>query len=509
MRFLLASVAALTATATSGSANAAWNVAQSKHFIIYSDDNPKHLSEFATQLERFDQAVRSATRMDDPEIGKGNRLTVFVVPSEKDVRALMGDKTGFFAGFYIGRVGGSLAYVPKRMEYEGPDKNAIFFHEYTHHLMKQDLERPYPEWYVEGFAEFFSAPQFERDGSVWLGRVVQGRAYGLLEGPQLPLETLFKGMQPGMTNAQRDVFYGKGWLLAHYLLMDQRRHGQLAAYLTALSNGASATDGARQVFGDLAILDKELEAYKKRPLTKFQVPASAIHLQPISVSPLSACASQVILMRGKIKLDQKPAEAETLGAPLRPIAAQCRGDELVETTLAEAELDADHAEAAKNAADPALKANPQSTEAMVLKGRSLSELANATEGPARHAMFEEARQALIAANKLDTEDPEPLYEFYRTFPREGVRPTANALAALHYASDLAPQDLGVRMNSAIAYLNEGKPKEARATLTVVAYSPHVGPMGEAAKRMIAAIDSGDSKRALLELRRPSTAPSSD
>jgi len=124
-------------------------------------------------------------------------------------------------------------------------------------------------------------------------------------------------------------------------------------------------------------------------------------------------------------------------------------------------------------------------------------------------MFDQARAALIAANKLDTEDPEPLYEFYRTFPRQGIRPTANALAALHYASDLAPQDLGVRMNSAIAYLNEGKPKEARATLTVVAYSPHVGPMGEAAKRMIAAIDSGDSKRALLELRRPSTAPSSD
>ena len=509
MRILSRTLAGVAVAAMSVPASAAWNVAQSKHFVIYADDNPKHLNEFATQLERFDQAVRSATRMDDPEIGNGNRLTVFVVPTEKDVRALMGDKTGFFAGFYIGRVAGSLAYVPKRMEYEGPDKNAIFFHEYTHHLMKQDLERPYPEWYVEGFAEFFAAPQFDRDGSVWLGRVVQGRAYGLLEGPQLPLETLFKGMQPGMTNAQRDVFYGKGWLLAHYLLMDQRRHGQLGAYLTALSNGASATDSARQVFGDLTILDKELEAYKKRPLMKFQVPASAIRLQPISVIPLSACASQVILMRGKIKLDQKPAEAETLAAQVRPIAAQCPDDELVETTLAEAELDADHADAAKNAAEHALKANPQSTEAMVLKGRAMSEQADATEGPGRHAKFEQARQALIAANKLDTEDPEPLYEFYRTFPREGVRPTTNALAALHYASDLAPQDLGVRMNSAIAYLNEGKAKEARATLTVVAYSPHVDQMGDVAKRMIAAIDAGNPKQALLELRRPRTVPSSN
>ena len=107
---------------------------------------------------------------------------------------------------------------------------------------------------------------------------------------------------------------------------------------------------------------------------------------------------------------------------------------------------------------------------------------------------------MIAANKLDTEDPEPLYEYYRTFALERVRPTANALAALHYASDRAPQDRGVRMNSAIAYLDEGKPKEARRTLTVVAYSPHADEVGGLAKRMIADIDSGHADAALEELR---------
>ena len=132
-----------------------------------------------------------------------------------------------------------------------------------------------------------------------------------------------------------------------------------------------------------------------------------------------------------------------------------------------------------------------------------------SKGLAPSFLFEQARAALIAANKLDTEDPEPLYEFYRTFLREGVRPTDNALAALHYASDLAPQDLGVRMNSAIAYLNEGKAKEARATLTVVAYSPHVEQMGDVAKQMIAAIDSGNPRAALLELRHRPESPGSN
>jgi len=500
MRIQIAFVAAIAFSCISTPASAAWNVAQSKHFVIYADDNPKHLLEFAGQLERFDQAVRYATRMDDPEIGKGNRLTVFVVPSEKDVRSIMGDKTGFFAGFYTGRVAGSLAYVPKQMDNENPDKNAIFFHEYTHHLMKQNLERPYPEWYVEGYAEFFSTPQFDHDGSVWLGRIVQGRAYGLLAGPKLPVETLMQGMQPGMNNEQRDVFYGRAWLLSHYLLMDKQRNLQLQNYLAAMSAGSSPTEAAQKAFGDLKKLDADLNAYENGVLYKFKVPGSAIRLQPITITPLSAGAAQAIMTRGRLKYGVKPDEAESMASQLRSIETQFPGDVLVETTLGEAELDASHVQAAETAADRALKTDPQSIDALVLKGRAIAERADTIENDGRHAAFEQARRAFIAANKLDTEDPEPLYEFYRTFPREGVRPNENALAALHYSSDLAPQDLGVRMDSAIAYLNEGKAKEARTTLIVVAYSPHVAEMGELAKRMIADIDAGNARSALQELR---------
>lgn len=501
MRVLLGGCAAAAALSISAPAMASWNVAQSKHFVIYADDNPKHLTQFATQLERFDQAVRYATQMSDPEVGKANRLTVFVVPTEKDVRSIMGDKTGFFAGFYTGRVAGSLAYVPKQLDHDTPDENAIFFHEYTHHLMQQDLDRPYPQWFVEGFAEFFSTPQFEHDGSVWLGRVVKGRAYGLFLGPQLPLESLLQGLQPNMTNAQRDVFYGRSWLLTHYLELDNHRRGQLTAYLNAMDKGASSLEAARQVFGDFMQVDKELNLYETKPLLKFEVPASLIHLDPITVIPLSVGGSQVILERARLKYGVKPDEAEMIAARLRSVESAHPGDELVETTLAEAELEAGHAAAAEAAADRALSSNSQSIDAMVLKGKALCARADDLEGESRHSLFEKARTQFIGANKLDTENPDPLYEFYRTYLREGVRPNDNAIAALHYASDLAPQDLGVRMNSAIAYLNQGEPKEARTALTVVAYSPHGIEMADIARHMIADIDSGNAKAALFEFRR--------
>jgi hypothetical protein len=101
-----------------------------------------------------------------------------------------------------------------------------------------------------------------------------------------------------------------------------------------------------------------------------------------------------------------------------------------------------------------------------------------------------------AANKIDTEDPEPLYEFYRSYTLQGIRPTTDAIRAMHYASDLAPEDFGLRMNSALAYLNEGKSEDARSALAVVAYSPHAANLAEIARNMIARIDAGDAKGAL-------------
>src|SRR3954447_25970486 len=135
-------------------AHADWNVAKSRHFIVYANESPKALTDFATRLERFDQAVRYVRGMDDPPIGDGNRLTVFVMPTVADVQKLAGDK--FVEGFYEGHASGSVAFVPRKAD-EGPGSlttDTIFFHEYAHHLMFQIMDQPLPEWVVEGFAEF-------------------------------------------------------------------------------------------------------------------------------------------------------------------------------------------------------------------------------------------------------------------------------------------------------------------------------------------------------------------
>jgi tetratricopeptide (TPR) repeat protein len=497
MRNLLAFAAA---AAIASPAAAAWNVAQSKHFVIYANENPRELRDFATKLERFDGAARTAMRMDDPLVGNGNRLTVFVLPSPADVREILG-ANNWIAGFYTGRVTGSLAYVPRHMENPAFNADEIFFHEYTHHLMMQSVKLPYPEWYVEGFAEFLSTAKIDKDGSVWFGGPLNQRASILLNAPPMRVETLMGGITPKMTFTERDEFYAWGWLLAHYLQMSDKRQGQLNAYIDALADGIAPLAAAQKVFGDLKQLDHELFVYRLQRFLSIRIPAARFQVSAVDVQPLSPGAAQVMPLRAKLKF--APAKfADELLPKLHEIETRYRGDDLVETTLAEAELNAHHPDAALVAADQALKANPSDTEALVFKGRAVEDSAPAEHGPARQAAFDQARSLFIAANKLDTEDPEPLINFYRSFLRQGLPPTDNAVAALHYASDLAPQDLGVRMSSALAYLRVGKNKEARTALTVIAYSPHQNPMMDVAKRMIADIDSGNATAALMETRVP-------
>ncbi|WP_309661984.1 hypothetical protein [Sphingomonas sp.] len=510
MRFILAAMALATAAIP---AQASWYQASSAHFLIYSEQKPEILRGFAVKLEKFDKAVRVVRNMEDLPLSYGNRVTIFVVENEKEVQRLANDKTGFIAGFYRGSAAGSVAFVPRggpklgqseaytgsRIGSSSPDGSMgpgiVLLHEYSHHLMMQDLASPYPEWLVEGFAEVMSTAQFEKNGSVGLGLPAMHRAYGLLEGRSLPLETLLSGHYDKITVEERESIYGRGWLMTHYLTFEPSRKGQLSAYVAALAKGADPVETARQVFGDLKQFGRDLDKYLNRSTLQYlKVSGQALAPGPIEVTQLNPAGSAVLPVVIELKNGVPEKAAEALGQKARAIEASYPGDVLVETTLAEAELNAGHADAADAAADRALKTNPRSTDAMILKGRALTAQARKAAEPSQTA-FIAARKWFSYANKIDPEDPEPLMEFYMSFAYAGVRPTANAIAALHYASDLAPQDGGLRINSAMQYLRDGKLKEARAALIPIAYDPHGRQNAAAARSMIVLIDAGDAKGA--------------
>jgi len=511
MRIHLLAVAALAVTAP---AQANWYRASSQHFVIYSEQKPDNLVHFSTQLEFFDQAVRMIHGMQDQPPSKGNRVTIFDVDTAK-IQQLIHDNSGMIAGFYHGNVAGSVAFVSRSspMDFQvrtgdllprvniaefRPD--TVLLHEYSHHLMMQDLARPYPQWLVEGWAEFMSAAKFNDDGSIDIGIEAPYRYANLEQGDQVPLEAMFSGHFDKTTNEQMASLYSRAWLLTHYLTFEPSRKGQLDAYVTALGKGVDPLQAARQSFGDLDQLQHDLDKYFGRSRhTGLHIPSKDLKQVSIDVSPLTAGGSAVLplLMRLRSATEQNPKD---LASEAEKVEQQYRGDQLVETTLAEAEIDAKDYKAAEAAASRALASNPQSTDAMILEGRArVKELAD-SKGSVSD--FDSARTWFLKANKIDPEDPEPLYRFYESFVQEKIAPTGNAIGALHYASDLAPQDLGVRVESASQYLADGDLKDARAALVPVAYDPHGESMAKRARTMIDKIDAGDTKAALAAATAP-------
>ena len=509
MRLFLGVAALLAST----SAQANWYRASSQHFVIYSEQSPQSLHNFAEELERFDQAVRLVRDMPDQPVSKGNRVTIFDVPVEKVQDLIHSD---YVAGYYHGDVGGSVAFVsrnnPMQFQVETGEltpkvntmeygRDTVLLHEYSHHLMMQDLRKPYPEWLVEGFAEFMSAAEFNPDGSVDIGRQATYRYAALEYGDEISLETLFSGHLDKLSRDQIDSLYSRAWLLTHYLSLDPSRKGQLDAYVAAISRGVDPLQAAKQTFGDLNQLNHDLDSYYARSKRlKLNIPAKDFKKVPIDVTQLTSGGAAVlpVLMRLRSGTEENYSK---LASEAERIEQQYPGDVLVETTLAEAELDAKNYKSAEAAANRALAADAQSTDAMILEGRAkVKELASSKGTPDD---FDDARTWFLKANKIDPEDPEPLYRFYQSFVEQGRSPTQNAIAALHYASDLAPQDLSVRIESATQYLAEGKTGDARVALVPVAYDPHGEELAKRARAIIDKIDAGDTKAALAAATAPS------
>jgi tetratricopeptide (TPR) repeat protein len=489
-------------------AQAEWREATSDHFIIYSEQSEKSLRQFAERLERFDAAMRFMQKLPDTPLGGANKLTVYVVSDLDEVRKLYGKgaSSGNFgiAGFYLPRASGSLAFVARSTgdsdsTYDG---ERVLRHEYSHHFMMHNFPVAYPVWFIEGFAELNSTARFEKDGSIGIGTPAGHRARGLMLGPKLSLEALVGAPDTRMGGAEREVLYGRGWLLTHFLNFEPSRQGQLGKYLQKVSSGTPTLVAAREAFGDLKVLDKELDSYLRRPkLAYLPIPVSKLPIGEIKIRTVGAGENAVMDVKMRSKRGVSRAEALALLPEVRRAAAPFPNDPHVQATLAEAEYDAGNFAEAEAAADRGIAANPRHVDCLLYKGRA--KMGAALASKIRNAdVWKDVRKALAAANRVDPEDPEPLILFYMSFRSQGIQPTTNAVIGLNEALRLAPQDMGLRMIAARQYLADNKPAEARAALAPVAFAPHGGAMAQAAAALITKIDAGAAKDALREIKDP-------
>jgi hypothetical protein len=496
--FLGAAALALTTPAA-----AAWHQATSKHFIIYSDDTAENVKAYAEKLEKFDAAARVVRSQNDPEVGDGNRVQVFVVPTMLDVNRTLGSADAGVGGYYQGLVTGPQIITPKKarqiLDYRKLEPETVFFHEYTHHLQLQSTNKAMPAWLTEGFAEFLANPIFNDDGSVGLGTPATHRAQAIYKSRWAPLGDLLEGKADTLAYAGFwGQNYAQGWLLNHYLAFEPKRKGQIETYVKGIEAGQNARDAAEAAFGDIGQLEGELKEYRQRKAWPYlKIDATKLQVDPVTVAAMSPGASEVMMLRIYAKTGYGALSNSIVLGKVREIAKRHPNDLLVHRTLAEVELDAENFDEAEKAADVALKIDPRSTEAIIYKGRAL--LARAKKANDAN-LAKEARQHFAAVNKIDPEDPEALYLYYRSYRALNAAAPKSALEALKYATILAPQDNLVGIQLVSELIRQNDLNSAAEALRPLAYEPHAGQnKRNVALQILNMIEAGQGPQALARI----------
>lgn len=488
----------------STAAEAKWYEAQSDNFVIYADDSEKDVRRFAEMLEQYHASMEFITgrKLDKPS--PSNRVTIFAVGSKRDIRKLSGSKSTTIAGFYIPRAGGSKAFVQDiRLKSGYPDfSTVVLLHEYAHHFLISSSRYAMPRWMSEGAAEFFAAATFNRDGSVLIGRPAQHRAGELAYAKDVSIyELLDRDLYEKNKGRKYDSFYGRSWLLYHYLQFEPTRKGQLTAYWKRVVEGETSTDAAQEAFGDLDQLGKDLDRYlKQRRMMTFNLKPDWLTVGEVSIRELSEGEADIMPLRMRSQRGVTREEALELLPDVQKVAKQYPNDPAVLTVLAEAEVDAGNNAAAIAAANAAIALDPKQRNAYVQKGYALFREAIDAEDP--DSAYKAAMAPFSALNALENDHPLPLIYYYRSFVARGKEPPEQARHALERAAELAPFDHGLWVNVGAMQAAEGKIALAKESLSPVAANPHGGRTAVRAEALIAALQNATEGEPFRARSRP-------
>jgi len=478
-RVRFAALGMISALSASQPARAEWLEAQSPHFVIYADASPKTITRASEQLERYHAALELMIGTTGSVPSPSNRVTVFVVRNASAVQRLMGPKAQNVAGFYQSRAARSAAFVPRlESDADGDDWSLVVLrHEYAHHFLISNFSQAQPLWMGEGAAEFFASARNRSDGGLDIGLAAQHRAYGLVAGNKVPVIAL---LDPDRNAAELktngDAFYGRSWLLYHYLNFGAGRAGQLPKYAELLGSGATQLNAGKAAFGDFRKLDRDLDAYLMRSrLTMISLPAEKLRVTAPTIRPLRSGEAAVMPLHIQSRRGVSPEQAKALLLQIRPLAARFPGDPAVQVALAEAENDAGNHDAAVKAATAALILDPRSADAHLEKARGLHSAARALQtavGSARDTAFVAARDAYIALNRLENDHPVPLFALAQIQMERGRPLSPNMLLAMERAVEVAPFDDGMRLSAGLALLKVGQSDRARKILQPLTFNPH-------------------------------------
>ena len=293
-----------------------WFEVRSPHFIVVSNASEKQARQVADQFERMRAVFQD--RFPKASIDTGAPIVVLAIRDEKGFRALepeayLGKGTLHLAGLFLRAP--DKNYVLMRLDAPGEHPYSIVYHEYTH-LLNQKAASWLPLWLNEGFAEFYQTTEI-RDKEVLVGEPSEEDRAVLLQNQLLPLATLLAvdTNSPYYHEEHKgSIFYAESWALTHYLMIkdDHENTHLLNDYMKLVSEKVDAVTAGTHAFGDLKLLQNELQKYIQlgkyyysKKATSIQIDDTTFNVKALSLAQADAVRADFLVYNQRVS-DAKP-----------------------------------------------------------------------------------------------------------------------------------------------------------------------------------------------------------
>lgn len=369
---------------------------------------------------------------------------------------------------------------------------------YAQHYFLTNHPAAYPRWYLDGVGAFFGTISIRKDGAIEFGRTPREFARVLSNYPRFDASKILSGEYlPALEGTAwiRD----HAWLLTHYFFLADvtaERREQFVEYMNKVENGVSHAEAAR-VFGEISLLNSEIEAYGRGPTYFRWEPVALEQASEHHVVRLSKSEAEILAAEMELDLsltshgfygDQvKGRQLAELLADLAPLSSTADGG----IAIAKAQCALSKFEECALSAEKVLAMYPNDARVLAWKGVALLGQAQSTAPEERGPLLQRARRAIVLANRTDPENLRALRSYFDSFVELGEAAPEIALLGMLKIVERLPAAAEPRLALATEMERQGRIAEARSLVRPLTSNSYNAQIQQRAMRLL-----GNAKSAM-------------
>ena len=500
-----------------------WFRVESPHFVVYSDTSRDNVNKLLNKLERLDRLLQLYTNGEDA-VASTQKLTLYYLNNFSDLHQLVPQTSPYAIGFYnscVEGVQGFNARIPlseknsARLEKQPENEGlAYIFEAYARHFIYHNSKLRTPNWYIDGFAQYFASTRFSDTETVvgmapeairdYLGSVHSTGRYDSLD-----YHDIIKGNDSSGTNLAgvdgvRLEFQAKSWVLTHYILSSSENIQHFKKYVVLVTQGAEVEPAFEQAFGfKVAQLSKMLWRYKWQAAQAIKANLGAGDQSDFSFEELPQAASNLLLANAAAKSCPDNAGGVALLQGIANEAKKFPGSDYAQMSLSRAQINWGNAQDALGYLTTKTQNDKSDAEAFYLLGRAQMRMAETSAGDSQKKYLDAAQTNLLRSCSLAPQSAESFYAYFKTGLLAQEKPSEETLGSMILAWKLGREVSGYTKYAALTYAYLGQKENAQEALDMLASNQRDKTTAAWARLWLGKLNAGiDSAHVLAEMRAP-------